>query len=685
MKALFVAWIALVALCVLQAAAQKTLLMPGEPYYEFEPGELLVKLRTDQTAAQAEALFAALGDLPLEQSAELGFWRVRCAKPERDAVRLYRARPEVEWANFNYIAHAFFTPNDPNYTYQWHYPRINMPAAWDITQGVPGVVVAVADMGYYFNHADFMNVPMASPRDFVDGDNNPVTSVNDSHGEHVAGTILARTNNGIGVAGIAPGCTFMPIRCLNDSGSGNASNIANAISWAATHDADVLNLSLGFHVSGPPQDPGQPITGAVQQAASAGLIICAASGNDGQGYVAYPAAYEVCIAVGATGYDDALAPYSNRGTALDVVAPGGNTDQDLNSDGYVDGVLSLTRSGASDTYSFWQGTSMATPHATGVVALLLSNGLAPQHVREALQATAQDLGPAGWDVNFGYGRINAQAALGWSPGGGTSEITLLEEGFEAGYPPANWEVYANGVTSPNWVALAGNSDADGGSLPHGGANAAFHNDDDVAADSARDWLITPFVSIPANATAAQVRFFQRNFYMTAQYYGRHALLYSVNGSTYTTLGSYAQDQPAWAEVSVDVTSLAGQSVQFAFYYVGDYGSEWYIDDVRVTATVPGAAGDEPAAAPRLLTLGDAFPNPFNNSTVIPLELSVPARVELAVYNLLGQRVATLAPMANLGAGTHRFVWDARQQASGVYLVRLTGDAALQTRKIVLIK
>ncbi len=121
--------------------------------------------------------------------------------------------------------------------------------------------------------------------------------------------------------------------------------------------------------------------------------------------------------MGSTGYDDAIAPYSNYGSALDVVAPGGNTEQDLNSDGYEDGVLSTVRSTQyGDYYVFWQGTSMAAPHVAGVAALLVSNGLTTSQVRDALQQTAVDLGTTGWDQTFGYGRIDAYAALQW---GGT--------------------------------------------------------------------------------------------------------------------------------------------------------------------------------------------------------------------------------------------------------------------------
>ncbi|HEY3295157.1 MAG TPA: S8 family serine peptidase [bacterium] len=654
----------------------------GEPYYDFVKGEVLVKFKTP---AAVNELCAQLGGSVIEYRAELDYYRVGVTTgQEAAAVKSFRARGEVEWANFNYIARAFYTPDDTYYHFQWHYPAINMPAAWDVTRGSPEVVVAVVDMGFYFNHQDFANVTTVHPRDFVDNDNNPATTAEYSHGAHVAGTIFATTNNNLGVAGIAPLCTFMPVRALNDSGSGTAANIAAGIVWASDNGADVINLSLGYPVTGVPQDPGPPTSTAIQTAAAAGVVVCAAAGNDGAGYVGYPAAYTSCIAVGATGYDDNIAPYSNHGSELDVVAPGGNTDQDLNQDGQPDGVLSVSRDSNGDNYVWMQGTSMASPHVAGVAALLLSHGLTPAQVRPALQETALDLGAAGWDNLYGWGRINAQAALAWHQGGGGGTV-LLNEGFEGGVPPQNWLTYEGGATSSNWSSLEGNTHASGGTEPHGGSNAAYH-DDDLASpgDSVRDWLIFPAVDIPSTATSAQVSFYQRNAYVNAQYYGLHALLYSTDDSTYAIAQTFGTPQTTWAQETVNVISLQGRHVWFAFYYVGNNGSEWYVDDVTVTVSTPGAAGERTAVV-KLLALDSPYPNPFNSVVQIPLELNQTSRVELSVYNELGQRVTTLLPSTALAAGSHRFTWNAAGVASGSYFVRLAAPDNVQTRKVLLIK
>ncbi|MDD5088555.1 MAG: S8 family serine peptidase [bacterium] len=680
-------WIfVLVALMCLSAAAKEpALLKSGEPYYEYVAGEVLVKYGQGLKDASVAADVSRIGARIADRSDLLDYYRIELlpAMSPADAVRYFRSLPNVEWANFNYIAHACWTPNDTYYSYQWHYPRINLPQAWDITRGAASVVVAVCDMGFYFDHEDWGGVQTTSPRDFIDNDNNPAVTVYDSHGSHVAGTILAATNNNRGVAGIAPLCTFMPVRVLNDEGSGTIDQIANGIQWTANNGADVVNLSLGFSVTGPPVDPGPPLSTAINNAAGAGVVICAATGNDGMSYVAYPGAYTACIAVGATGYDDAIAPYSNQGTAIDVTAPGGNTDQDLNQDGYIDGVLSTLRNQEGDYYGFWQGTSMATPHVAGVAALLLSHGLAAAQVRDALQQTAVDLGTPGWDATFGYGRINAYAALQWQGGGG-GEVTLLEEGFEGSFPPSGWTIYATGTPNPeNWEALAGNSDAGGGTIAHGGANAAFHDDDDTGGVQV-DWLVTPLLNVPANATAVTFRVYERNYYM-GNYYDYHGLWISTNGTLFSEVGEMGVDHSSWTEVTVNIPGVAGQAVWFAFIYQGDYATEWFLDDVRVTATVPVSAGDSSPSLPTAITLGQPYPNPFNSVATIPLELTSSTRVDVTVFDVLGRRVATLLDHAALSAGSHQIAWNADDVATGVYFVRLQAAGATQTQKILLVK
>ncbi|MDI6591946.1 MAG: S8 family serine peptidase, partial [Patescibacteria group bacterium] len=191
--------------------------------------------------------------------------------------------------------------------------------------------------------------------------------------------------------------------------------VAKGIRFAADNGAKVINLSLGG------TSDSATLKNAVAYAYRKGVTVVAACGNDNGAKCLYPAAYDdYVIAVGATQYDETKAPYSNYGPSLDIVAPGGNNDLDQNGDGYADGVLQQTfRSSfavCDFAYYFFQGTSMATPHVSGVAALLIANGNAttPDEVRAALQETAEDLGTAGRDDTFGYGLVDAYAALKWT-------------------------------------------------------------------------------------------------------------------------------------------------------------------------------------------------------------------------------------------------------------------------------
>ena len=352
-------------------------------------------------------------------------------------IRKYLERMDVEYAEPNYIAKALWTPNDPYYSYQWHldndeFGGIEAEEAWDISSG-EGVVIAIIDTGVaYENYCtglrrlltcheqapDLANTRFVAGYDFVNNDSHPNDDTSPGHGTHVAGTIAQSTNNATGVAGVAFNASIMPIKVLGSDGSGTYSDVSEGIRWAADNGAKVINLSLGGSAS------SETLRSAVEYAYNKGVTVIAAAGNDGSSTPNYPAAYDdYVISVGATQYDETLAPYSNYGSSVDVVAPGGNTSIDQNGDGYVDGVLQQTfelssRGAYSWGYYFLQGTSMATPHVSGVAALVISSGNAttPDEVRSALQETADDLGAAGRDNSYGYGLVNAKNALSWNSG-----------------------------------------------------------------------------------------------------------------------------------------------------------------------------------------------------------------------------------------------------------------------------
>ena len=394
------------------------------------PGEIIVKFKPWVSKNLIVNLHSRHGTSEFYTSHLAGFKRlkIREDKMVSEMVELFKKDPYVEYAEPNYIAYAFWVPNDTYYRYQWHldssnYGGINMEEAWDLTKGDPSVIVAVIDTGVayedytqatlsYYKAPDLATTNFVAGYDFVNNDSHP--NDDNGHGTHVTGTIAQSSNNGIGTAGVAPNCSIMPVKVLNSSGSGTYTAVADGIIWAADHGAKVINMSLG----GP--QPSTTIENALAYAYNKGVTIVCAAGNDGQPTLIYPAAYNAyCIAVGAIRYDETRAHYSNYGSGLDLVAPGGDLDVDQNGDGYVDGVLQQTFGSSLNDWGYWfyEGTSMAAPHVSGVAALIISQkGLAttPDEVRNILQSTAKDLGPLGYDTKYGWGRVDAYAALNYS-------------------------------------------------------------------------------------------------------------------------------------------------------------------------------------------------------------------------------------------------------------------------------
>lgn len=303
-----------------------------------------------------------------------------------------------------------FVPNDPYYKHQWHLDQIGMPSAWRRSQG-EGVVVAIIDTGVlYRDEGKFRRAPDLDAErfvpgwDFVSGDATPDDE--HGHGTHVAGTVAQTTNNGVGVAGVAPRAKIMPLRVLDARGAGRFGNIAAAIRWAADNGANIINMSLGGPL------PSLAVRRAIDHAHKAGVTVIAAAGNSGRAKVGYPARHRHVIAVGAVRYDETRSFYSNYGKGLDVMAPGGDMRVDQNGDGLPDGVFQntmLPRNPSKHDYIPYQGTSMASPHVAGLAALLYASGVKrPDAIESLLTDTAKS---AGDTAHYGAGLVQADVAV----------------------------------------------------------------------------------------------------------------------------------------------------------------------------------------------------------------------------------------------------------------------------------
>jgi serine protease len=419
----------------------------------YAPSEIVVKY-ADATPPQALAATArAVGGDPVAIASHTRLLHLARGVSVTAALARVRRWRGVVWAVPDYIARASNRPipNDVGTGHipgdwqqlQWNFVGefgVNAPQAWGnvAADGAPGgsrVLVAVLDTGVaYANRGLFRRSPDLNRYTFVAGydfvAHSRFPNDRNGHGTFVASTIAEETGNHYGLTGLAFGAHIMPVRVLDLQGEGEASTIAEGVRFAVQHGARVINLSLEFS-SGVTSSDIPELIEALRYANRRGVVVVAAAGNEGHRAIAYPARAPAVIAVGATTEHGCLADYSNDGSGLTLVAPGGGADANLPSDPNCHperpagrDIYQVTFSGSSPRRfgipSGYEGTSMAAPQVSATAALIIASGVIGRHPRPAqiaarLRATARKLGGGGDEALYGAGLLDAGAAT--APGG----------------------------------------------------------------------------------------------------------------------------------------------------------------------------------------------------------------------------------------------------------------------------
>lgn len=498
-----------------------------------------------------------------------GTFRARARGDPR--VRFVERDPEIKLIEF--------TPNDPRYPQQYGPQLIRAPQAWDTTLGDLDAAVCVVDTGVRYTHEDIASSRWLGGYDYYNGDADPWDD--NGHGTHVTGSAAASINNAKGIAGVANVGIF-GVKALGANGAGSWSMIASAIRWCADNGGPrvVISMSLGGFLG------AIVLQDAVQYAQGKGALLVAAAGNGGPctNCVNYPAKYPEVMAVTCVDSSKTQCSFSSDGPESELTAPGLS-------------VLSLWHT--SDTaYNTISGTSMSTPHVSGVAALAWSQftGMTNSQLRQALRDNAQDLGVAGWDELYGYGLVDAAATLGAGPPPPPPpESRIYFEDFDDG--AANgWTVgglwHVSSVCSvppstPNYVGYNEDSDCQYSTGARTTGSAAF--DVDLTGKTA--------------ATLKYAERYEKETFAGGSFDVMRVEVSADGGATWTTLrqrDSRNANQLTWANQSQDLVVFAGKAIKIRFLFdsvdhlFNNYAG-WFIDNVEVTADAGGVGNLPPVA------------------------------------------------------------------------------------------
>jgi thermitase len=354
----------------------------------YVPHRLLVKFADGTTPSMAQQVLSSVSGRIDRDLPDLGIKIVSLPAnaAEAAAANALLHRPGVEFAELDKIHRPeAIQPNDPYYMYGWHLSKIGAPAAWLTSTGSSSVIIAILDTGCDPTHPDLLSKYV--PGWNIYGNNSDSSDVY-GHGTTVAGSAAASSDNGAGVASIAWQCKLMPIRVSDVNGNATDSAIASGLSWAANHGARVANVSYQVTASA-------TVKTAAQSFQSKGGVVTVSAGNYATQDTNADNPYE--LTVSATDSTDALATFSNYGSDVDIAAPG-------------QGIWTTVRGGG---YSSASGTSYSAPIVAAAAAMVLSvnPSLSGAQVQNVLKSSADDLGAAGWDPRYGYGRLNLDRAL----------------------------------------------------------------------------------------------------------------------------------------------------------------------------------------------------------------------------------------------------------------------------------